>query len=86
MLSAIAAQNPSSNYDLVTLLIGVNNQYQNKRFSLYEKEFPELVNKAIAFARGDKSNVIVVSIPDYAFTPFGQALNNPAAISSQIDR
>jgi lysophospholipase L1-like esterase len=34
----------------------------------------------------DKSNVIVVSIPDYAFTPFGQASGNPAAISSQIDR
>ncbi|MFV8353257.1 SGNH/GDSL hydrolase family protein [Flavobacterium sp. XS2P14] len=86
LLSAIGAQNPSSNYDLVTLLIGVNNQYQNKPFSLYEKEFPELVNKAIAFAKGDKSNVIVVSIPDYAFTPFGQASSNPAAISSQIDR
>lgn len=85
LLSAIATQNPSSNYDLVTLLIGVNNQYQNKPFSLYEKEFPELVNKAIAFAKGDKSNVIVVSIPDYAFTPFGQASSNPAAISSQID-
>ena len=86
LLSAIATQNPSSNYDLFTLLIGVNNQYQNKPFSLYEKEFPELVNKAIAFAKGDKSNVIVVSIPDYAFTPFGQASSNPAAISSQIDR
>ena len=83
---AIASQNPSSNYDLVTLLIGVNNQYQNKPFSLYEKEFPELVNKAILFAKGDKSNVIVVSIPDYAFTPFGQASSNPAAISSDIDR
>lgn len=86
LLSAIGAQNQSSNYDLVTLLIGVNNQYQNKPFSLYEKEFPELVNKAIAFAKGDKSNVIVVSIPDYAFTLFGQASSNPAAISSQIDR
>ena len=86
LLSAIAAQNPSSNYDLVTLLIGVNNQYLNQPFSLYEKEFPELVNKAIGFAKGDKSNVIVVSIPDYAFTPFGQASSNPAAISSDIDR
>ncbi len=86
LLSAVATQNPSSNYDLVTLLIGVNNQYQNKHFSIYEKEFPELINKAIAFAKGDKSNVIVVSIPDYAFTPFGQASSNPAAISSEIDR
>lgn len=69
---AVAAENPTSDYDLVTLLIGVNNQYQHKPFSLYEQEFPELVNLSIQFAKGDKNNVIVVSIPDYAFTPFGQ--------------
>lgn len=69
---AIAAENLTTDYDLVTLLIGVNNQYQNKPFSLYEQEFPELVNHAIQFAKGDKKNLVVVSIPDYAFTPFGQ--------------
>lgn len=80
--SAIAAQNPSTNYDLVTLLIGVNNQYQNKPFSLYEQEFPELVTIAIEKAQGKKENVIVVSIPDYAYTPFG---NGNTTISTQID-
>ena len=85
LIAAINAENPSSNYDLVSLLIGVNNQYQNKPFSIYEKEFPELVNKAIALARGDKSNVIVVSIPDYAFTPVGKQFSNPSKISSEID-
>lgn len=85
LISAIKAENPSSNYDLVSLLIGVNNQYQNKPFSIYEKEFPELVNKAIALARGDKSNVIVVSIPDYAFTLVGKQFSNPSKISSEID-
>ena len=70
--SAIVSESPSNDYDLVTLLIGVNNQYQHKPFSLYQQEFPELVNQAILFAKGDKKNVIVVSIPDYAFTPFGQ--------------
>ncbi|MFV8371907.1 GDSL-type esterase/lipase family protein [Flavobacterium sp. LB2P74] len=83
---AINTQNPTSNYDLVTLLIGVNNQYQNKPFSLYEKEFPELVTKAIALAKGDKTNVIVVSIPDYAYTPFGQASGNQKIISTAIDQ
>ncbi len=72
-------------YDLVTLLIGVNNQFQNKPFSLYEAEFPILINKAITFAKGDKTNVIVVSIPDYAFTPFGQNRPNPSTISDEID-
>ncbi|MEO5775939.1 MAG: SGNH/GDSL hydrolase family protein [Flavobacterium sp.] len=69
---AIATGNPSNDYDLVTLLIGVNNQYQHQPFSLYEQEFPELVATAIQKAKGDKNNVIVISIPDYAFTPFGQ--------------
>ena len=84
LISAINAQNPASNYDLVTLLIGVNNQYQSKPFSVYEKEFPELILKAILLAKGDKSNVIVVSIPDYAFTPFGKQ-SNPTKISAEID-
>ncbi|GEP51545.1 lysophospholipase [Flavobacterium noncentrifugens] len=81
--SAIASQNPSNDQDLVTLLIGVNNQYQNKPFSLYEQEFPELVTKSIALAKGDANNVIVVSIPDYAYTPYG---NGNAAISMQIEQ
>ncbi|MBK8600839.1 MAG: SGNH/GDSL hydrolase family protein [Flavobacterium sp.] len=83
LLSEINLVNPSTNFDLVTLLIGVNNQYQNKPFSLYETEFPQLVTKAIALAKGDKSNVIVVSIPDYAYTPFGQGAIN---ISTAIDQ
>lgn len=71
---------------MVTLLIGVNNQYQNKPFTIYEEEFPELVNKAISFGKNDKSNLIVISIPDYAFTPFGQGNSNSEQISSEIDQ
>jgi lysophospholipase L1-like esterase len=85
LISAINTENPTSNYDLVTLLIGVNNQYQSKPFSVYENEFPQLIFKAIALAKGDRSNVIVVSIPDYAFTPFGKQSSNPSKISSEID-
>jgi acyl-CoA thioesterase-1 len=83
LLSEINLVNPSTNFDLVTLLIGVNNQYQNRPFLVYETEFPILVNKAIALAKGDKSNLIVVSIPDYAYTPFGQGAVN---ISTGIDQ
>ena len=86
LLSAIETENPSSDYDLVTLLIGVNNQYQGKPFSLYETEFPALAEKAIAFANGMKDNVVVVSIPDYAFTPFGQNRSEPTKISEEIDK
>lgn len=80
--TALASQNLSNDYDLVTLLIGVNNQYQNKPFSLYQQEFAELVTTAIQKAKGDKNNVIVISIPDYAYTPFGNGNTN---ISTEID-
>jgi acyl-CoA thioesterase I len=82
LISAINNSNPINDFDLVTLLIGVNNQYQNKPFLIYEQEFPQLVNRAIILAKGDKSKIIVVSIPDYAFTTFG---NGSTTISTQID-
>ena len=85
LLSEINLVNPSTNFDLVTLLIGVNNQYQNKPFSLYETEFPQLVAKAITCAKGDKTNVIVVSIPDYAYTPFGQGAVNISTGNDQYN-
>ncbi|MEO8535769.1 MAG: SGNH/GDSL hydrolase family protein [Flavobacterium sp.] len=88
LISAINTENPKSNYDLVTLLIGVNNQYQGRSFSIYEKEFPELVTKAISLAKGDRRNVIVISIPDYAYTPFGkiQMEGQGAKITSEINK
>lgn len=88
LISAINTQNPESNNDLVTLLIGVNNQYQHRDFSIYEKEFPELVKKAIMLAKGDKKNVIVISIPDYAYTPFGttQMQGDGSKISTEINQ
>lgn len=86
LISAINTQNPDSSYDLVTLLIGVNNQYQGRDFSIYEKEFPQLVTKSIALAKGDKKNVIVLSIPDYAYTPFGKMSMNQEKISTEINQ
>lgn len=86
LLNAIESQNPTSEYDLVTLLIGVNNQFQGKPFSIYEEEFPRLLDMAIEFAKGDKNSVIVVSIPAYAFTPFGENNGNAQQISEEIDQ
>jgi acyl-CoA thioesterase-1 len=81
--NAIDSQDLANNYDLVTLLIGVNNQYQKKSFNVYETEFAELVDSAIALSEGDINNLIVISIPDYSFTPFGQN-GNPDATSREI--
>ncbi|SEP56542.1 SGNH/GDSL hydrolase family protein [Neolewinella agarilytica] len=71
LINGINAGVPRNEYDLVSLLIGVNNQYQGKSIREYELEFWELLNTAISYAGGDKNKVFVVSIPDYAFTPFG---------------
>lgn len=70
--SAMDEAKLENDYNLVSLLIGVNNQYQGRDVISYEPEFSELLDRAIMLAKGVKENVFVVSIPDYAFTPFGQ--------------
>ena len=85
LMNSINTLKPDSNYNLVSLLIGVNNQYQGSTFSNYEKEFPELLKSAIALASGNKENVFVVSIPDYMYTPFGNSVQNPSIISNELD-
>ncbi|MCH6200897.1 SGNH/GDSL hydrolase family protein [Aquiflexum sp. LQ15W] len=57
-------------YDLVTLLIGVNNQYRGRAVSDYETEFRKMLTKAIRFAKGNANHVVVISIPDWGVTPF----------------
>lgn len=87
LLSAITNKQLSSqHYNLVSLLIGVNNQYQGKPISQYITEFPQLLDSAIAYAGGDTDHVFVVSIPDYAYTPYGQSTGNAAQISNEIDQ
>ncbi len=86
LLSAIVHENPTTNYNLVSLLIGVNNQYQEKPFSIYEKEFPKLVDMAINFAGGNPKNVIILSIPDYGFTPFGQESGKAEKTTAELKR
>jgi lysophospholipase L1-like esterase len=71
--NAIWKENLKPGYDLVSLLIGVNNQYQGKSIEAYQPEFEELLSTAIRLAGGDKARVFVVSIPDYGYTPFGKS-------------
>lgn len=81
LIDAIGNENIPSDFNLVTLLIGVNNQYQRKDFSLYQTEFPVLVSSAIK-AASNKNNLIIISIPDYAYTPVGKGDEN---VSEEID-
>jgi lysophospholipase L1-like esterase len=83
--SAIDAAKPKGRYELVTLLIGVNNQYRGRDPEQYRKEFAALLKRAIGYAGGDMKRVIVVSIPDWGVTPFA-ANRDRAKIAAEIDR
>lgn len=72
LLEGIEKDNPIENYDLVSLLIGVNNQYRGYEIDIYKTEFRILIEQAIKFAGNKSENVFVVSIPNYGVTPFGQ--------------
>ncbi len=58
------------NYDFVSLLIGVNNQYRGRSTESFKKDFIELLERSIKYANGNKERVFVVSIPDWGVTPF----------------
>ena len=71
-------------YDVVTLLIGVNNQYRGKTPELYADEFESLLKQAIAFAGNDNKRVAVLSIPDWGATPFAEGRDR-AKITEEIN-
>lgn len=82
--AAITSQNITGPYDVVSLLIGVNDQYQGKDTSGYRTRFTSLLQQSIAFAGNDPRKVFVLSIPDYSVTPFAQN-RDTARIRKEID-
>lgn len=81
---AITAANPQGPYDLVSLLIGVNNQYRGRSSVEYAGEFESLLQQAIAFAGQQPQHVFVLSIPDWGATPFAEGRDR-AQIAREID-
>lgn len=80
---AVANKDLSLPYGLVSLLIGVNDQYDGLDFQKYPQRFKYLLNRAIQLADNRPDHVLVVSIPDYSVTPFGQS-KNPEKISLEL--
>lgn len=72
LVNGILQAGISGTYDLVTLLIGVNNQYRGRSVENYEEEFQPILQQVIDFAGGDVKRVIVISIPDWGVTPFAE--------------
>ena len=82
--AALGGAAPEGPFHLVTLLIGVNNQYRGRSLDEYRIEFQALVGRAIALATGDPARVVVLSIPDWGVTPFAEGRDR-ARIAREID-
>lgn len=80
--AALDAHPPQGIYDLVTLLIGVNNQYRGRDLENYRLEFAALLERALAYTGNAPTRVIVLSIPDWGVTPFARGRTN---VSEAID-
>ena len=81
-----ATPTAAEGYDLVTLLIGVNNQYRGRSLESFAVDFEKMLQRAISFARGKKKRVVVLSIPDWGVTPFAIRKGvDPAQVAEGID-
>jgi lysophospholipase L1-like esterase len=72
LIREVNNQNLKSKFDIVTLLIGVNNQYRHYNIDTYRTEFVQLLNTALSYANGNKKRVFVLSIPNWGVTPFAK--------------
>jgi lysophospholipase L1-like esterase len=84
--AAIDTAQPADDYDLVSLLIGVNNQYRGRAVDEYRHQFAALLERAIGFAGGRSERVLVLSIPDWGATRFGRDSGRDlAVIADELD-
>lgn len=86
LAAAIDAAGPLGTYDLVSLLIGVNNQYRERGVEEYRGQFEALLRRAIGLAGGRADRVLVLSIPDWGVTPFAAASGRDrGVIAAELD-
>lgn len=83
LITSITNADPTTNYDLVSLMIGVNNQFQGRSIEEYRSEFRTLLTKSITLANGEPDHVFVLSIPDWGVTPYGES--DRGNIAKEID-
>jgi lysophospholipase L1-like esterase len=84
--AAIDAAQPAAGYDLVSLLVGVNNQYRGRGLDEYRHQFAALLERAIALAGDRHERVLVLSIPDWGATRFGRDCGRDlVAVARELD-
>lgn len=84
MEAGIDATRPQGPFALVSLLIGVNDQYRGGSAEAYRTAFRASLARAVGFAGGDARRVVVVSIPDWGVTPFAEDRDRDQ-IAAEID-
>lgn len=84
LINAIANANLPKRFDIVSLLIGVNNQYRSYPIEQYKKEFESLLTTALSLTGSQNSRVFVLSIPDWGVTPYA-AGRDENKIAAEID-
>lgn len=84
LMAALERERPAGPYDLVTLLVGVNDQYRGRPLAETRPRFVALLERAVAFAGRAPRRVLVLSVPDWGVTPFAGARDR-AKIAHEID-
>ncbi|MGQ0802092.1 MAG: SGNH/GDSL hydrolase family protein [Pseudomarimonas sp.] len=82
--AAMDAAAPLGEWDFVSLLIGVNNQYRGRSVEEFRREFSALLTRAIQLARGRSDRVLVLAIPDWGVTPFAEGRDR-SKIAAELD-
>lgn len=82
--AAIKEKNVKDTFNIVTLLIGVNNQYRGRSAEEYRGELKQLIETALRYAGGKNENVIIISIPDWGVTPFAEGRDRKK-VAEEID-
>ncbi|MBL6677708.1 MAG: SGNH/GDSL hydrolase family protein [Flavobacteriaceae bacterium] len=83
LLNAISQTNFTQKYDYVSLLIGVNNQFNSRSIDEFKEDLNKILDK-INSLKKNNGNIIIISIPDWGYTPFGNSYNRES-ISSEIN-
>lgn len=84
LLAAIESRNFNAPYDVVSLMIGVNNQYRGRSLENFRQELITLLEQTLVFSGNNHSKVFVLSIPDWGVTPFAEGRDRNQ-IAQEID-
>ena len=84
LLSGINSSNLEKGYNLISILIGVNNFFQSKPVNLFKEELVEIIDSALVLANQDTGALFMLTIPDYGYTPFGASQVSTISVKTDL--